>query len=739
MSHTVKSIQEMGSDSLTGRFRDGFSLGDNKPDVKDHDLSSPVSPLMMTRSSGTGDNGYGIGGPNTSSSSSSSSGSVTGKTNNTQMGKRFEGKPNNHSGELSVSSETSPSGSDGHRSAAALRNSRPGHRRSFSTGSPLIYSGKTLTSTSNGVNGNGTNSASSNPNSNVFPSGNICPSGKVLKANIAHRTSNRTDTLGSGTGNYGHGSIIRGGGSSGGGAKLGSPGNLAEGNFGSGNIQFGSETLVVKRAMASSDPEEVKRAANELYRRGSFVEALSLYDRAISLFPENAAYRSNRAAALTALGRLGEAVRECEEAVRLDLGYGRAHQRLAALYLRFGQVEKARSHLLFSGQPDQFELQKLKLLEKILNQCADARKAGDWKSALKESEAAMAAGADFSPQLVACKAEAFLKLHQLEDADSCLSNIPKLETVASCSQTKFFGMLAEAYVFYVRAMVEMALGRFDNAVLAAERAGKIDFNNLEVANLLSTVKMVARARSRGFDLFSSGRYTEACTAYGEGLKYDSSNHVLYCNRAVCWAKIGLWEQSVQDCNQALNIQPNYTKALLRRAASNAKLERWEDAVKDLEVLRRELPGDHEVAESLHQAQVALKRSRGEVVDHRTVSGEVEEVSTLDKLKAAISSTGVSVVHFKVANNICDETSAFVNMLCIRYPSVKFIKVDVEESMTLAKAEGIKTVPAFKIYKNGEKLIEMIRPSHHFLEDSVRSCILQQTLPALSHGSNLYNI
>lgn len=115
--------------------------------------------------------------------------------------------------------------------------------------------------------------------------------------------------------------------------------------------------------------------------------------------------------------------------------------------------------------------------------------------------------------------------------------------------------------------------RFDNAVLAAEKAGKTDFNNLEVAKLLSNVKMVARARSRGFDLFNSGRYTEACTAYGEGLKYDSSNHVLYCNRAVCWAKIGLWEQSVEDCNQALKIQPNYTKALLRRAASNAKVKR----------------------------------------------------------------------------------------------------------------------------------------------------------------------
>ncbi|KAL0555013.1 hypothetical protein IC582_008944 [Cucumis melo] len=107
--------------------------------------------------------------------------------------------------------------------------------------------------------------------------------------------------------------------------------------------------------MASSDSEEVKRAANELYRRGSFVEALSLYDRAISLFPENAAYRSNRAAALTALGRLGEAVRECEEAVRLDLGYGRAHQRLAALYLRT-VVYHLKLRGLFKSLEDSFGL-----------------------------------------------------------------------------------------------------------------------------------------------------------------------------------------------------------------------------------------------------------------------------------------------------------------------------------------------------------------------------------------------
>jgi len=113
--------------------------------------------------------------------------------------------------------------------------------------------------------------------------------------------------------------------------------------------------------------------------------------------------------------------------------------------------------------------------------------------------------------------------------------------------------------------------RFENAVTAAEKASQIDPRNVEVAVLLKNVRMVARARLRGNDLFKSERFTEACSAYGEGLRLDPSNSVLYCNRAACWFKLGQWERSIEDCNQALRIQPNYTKAILRRAASNSKV------------------------------------------------------------------------------------------------------------------------------------------------------------------------
>jgi hypothetical protein len=62
-------------------------------------------------------------------------------------------------------------------------------------------------------------------------------------------------------------------------------------------------------------------------------------------------------------------------------------------------------------------------------------------------------------------------------------------------------------------------------------------------------------------------------------------------------------------------------------------------VRDYEVLRKELPGDSEVAESLQRAQIALKKSCGEEVHSVDFGGEVEEVSSLNKFKAAISSPG----------------------------------------------------------------------------------------------------
>ncbi|KAF3662130.1 TPR repeat-containing thioredoxin TTL4 [Capsicum annuum] len=674
MADSRKPILEIG---LNDRFKNLVSCDDgkngvddvNKPDFRELDLGSPVSPLR-TRGSGITGAGAATTTTTTTSSSSSSSGSASGRNGSNLGPKKSD---SGHSGELSGSVESSPK----------ARGFKPGHARSYSGGGSSVNS----------------------PPVNALPTGNICPSGKILKTGMAMKSS-KTDVLGSGTGYYGHGSIMRGGGA---GVKSGI------------NVCGDAPPTAKKGVLSGNDAEELKRLGNESYKKGHFVEALNLYDKAIAICPGNAAYHCNRAAALIGLKRLLEAVKECEEAVRLDPSYVRAHHRLGSLLLSFGQVEKARSHICFQGhQPDQVELQKLQAVEKHIGKCTDARRVGDWTSTLREANAAIASGADASPQLFACRAEALLKLHLAEDAELSLSTSRKHEPSTGSSHSKIFGMRSEAYMFFVQAQIDLAMGRFENAVSAVERAGQIDPRNIEVSVFLNNVRLVGRARTRGNDLFKSERYTEACAAYGEGLRRDSSNSVLYCNRAACWYKLGLWEKSVADCNQALTFQPNYTKALLRRAASNAKLERWAEAVRDYELLRKELPYDNEVAESLFHAQVALKKSRGEDVHNMKFGGEVELVSGLEQFRAAISSPCASLVHFKAASNIqCKQISPFLDTLTTKYPSINFLKVDVEESPAIANAENVRNVPTFKIYKMGSRVMEMICPSQEVLESSVR--------------------
>lgn len=139
-------------------------------------------------------------------------------------------------------------------------------------------------------------------------------------------------------------------------AVYGNLGNLRQAGNGNeihGNAKYSTSVMgnVVKknpepekpvslcRALSTRmDPEELKILGNEDYRNGRFAEALSLYDAAISIDPDKASYRSNKSAALVALGKLLEAALECREAIRIDPFYQRAHNRLALIYVRLIRI-----------------------------------------------------------------------------------------------------------------------------------------------------------------------------------------------------------------------------------------------------------------------------------------------------------------------------------------------------------------------------------------------------------------
>lgn len=364
------------------------------------------------------------------------------------------------------------------------------------------------------------------------------------------------------------------------------------------------------------DPDVLKTMGNEHYRHGRFEEAVALYNQAIAINPKNACYYSNKSAALMSSNRLIEAVIECREAIRLDPYYHNAQYRLARLYLRLGEAEKALNHYEKSGQKvdtrDSAEAQDLK---RIICSCIESHSQRNYSTLLKESQNALSSGADSAPQIFAMRAEALMKLHRHEEAYTTIQKGPNFKT-DHC--TRLFGSAKTAYLLLIRAQVYTLVGRFDDGITAAQEAAKLDLSN-EIITILRRIKVLASARLKGNELFNESKYTEACSMYTEGLEQDPYNSVLLFNRAACRFKLGQFEKAVEDCTAALVLRPSYTKARFRRADCYMKLERWEAAIQEFEMLLQEKQGDEEVKRALLDAKIHLERERDEDQKQRMLS------------------------------------------------------------------------------------------------------------------------
>ncbi|CAO2827742.1 unnamed protein product [Amaranthus hypochondriacus] len=485
------------------------------------------------------------------------------------------------------------------------------------------------------------------------------------------------------------------------------------------SLSTGGNTSLCRALSCRMDPEELKIMGNEDYKNGNFAEALALYERAIDLDPSKASYRSNKSAALTALGRLLEAVFECREAIGLEPHYHRAHHRLANLYLRLGEAEKATYHFKQAGpEADPDAMSQTKVVLGHLKKCEEAKRLKDWHTVLRESGNAIAAGANSAPMIFALQAEAYLKLHRPQDAVTTLTKGPNFD-VAEC--TKFFGPVGNAMLLVIRAQVDIAAGRFDDALEAIQLAGKLDPSNREVSIVTRRARAVSSARSHGNTLFKEGRFSEACVAYGQGLEHDPYNAVLLCNRAACRIKLGQFEKAIEDCSAALNARSSYTKARLRRADCNVKLQKWEASVRDYEILLLESPGDEDLAKAYCEAQMQLKKQQGaDVSNIKFWNDGVVKIQSSEHFRNFTSWPGLSVAVFYNKLKPADRQAVqFIEQLCKSYPAIRFLKVEVEDCQSLMKFEGVESLPAFKIYRNGSKVSEVPGQNQECLESTIK--------------------
>ncbi|XP_074642442.1 tetratricopeptide repeat protein 1-like [Tubulanus polymorphus] len=94
-------------------------------------------------------------------------------------------------------------------------------------------------------------------------------------------------------------------------------------------------------------------------------------------------------------------------------------------------------------------------------------------------------------------------------------------------------------------------------------------------------------KAHGNELFKDTQINEAKEEYTKALKlcplcFKKERSVMYSNRAACHMRLENTDTAISDCSKAIELNPRYTKCVLRRAELYDKTDKLDEALKDFE-------------------------------------------------------------------------------------------------------------------------------------------------------------
>ncbi|KAK8803341.1 hypothetical protein WA158_001035 [Blastocystis sp. Blastoise] len=94
-------------------------------------------------------------------------------------------------------------------------------------------------------------------------------------------------------------------------------------------------------------------------------------------------------------------------------------------------------------------------------------------------------------------------------------------------------------------------------------------------------------KNEGNAHFKEGRYNDSISCYSSALEacpdleeYKKDISIFYANRAAAEIELNQYEEACKDCDQAIEKQPNYIKAYIRRATCYEKLDKLDELQAD---------------------------------------------------------------------------------------------------------------------------------------------------------------
>jgi len=99
---------------------------------------------------------------------------------------------------------------------------------------------------------------------------------------------------------------------------------------------------------------------------------------------------------------------------------------------------------------------------------------------------------------------------------------------------------------------------------------------------------------------------------------------------------------------------------------------------------------------------------------------VSSVTSMTEFKKFISEDKVTVVDFFATwCGPCKQIAPFVEKLSKEFDKNNFLKVDVDEVSDVAAEVGVRAMPTFMVFRNGEKVAEVVGANPAALKAAVK--------------------
>ncbi|KAL3623847.1 hypothetical protein CASFOL_032663 [Castilleja foliolosa] len=146
------------------------------------------------------------------------------------------------------------------------------------------------------------------------------------------------------------------------------------------------------------------------------------------------------------------------------------------------------------------------------------------------------------------------------------------------------------------------------------------------------------AKLEGNSLFKAGQFEEALSKYEIAIQVvpddPSSNEIrsiCHGNRAACFSKLGKHEETIKECTKALELNPSYMKALLRRGEARENLEQYEESIADMTKILELDPSNDQARRSIIRLKPLADEKREKMKEEMMANNQVPNAIPVEQV------------------------------------------------------------------------------------------------------------